>query len=794
MKFNKKLFVVSLSLGALPLMAAACNTAKEETKSSSNTTTVSATTTVKATADEHDDVVLNNLTDAQRQTVNRFKKLVAFAKKFTAADSTEVTQLNALVDKLSEAEDKNKYLSNVNVLLQFMNYLATQDENMEVQVQEQYNFYGFDAFAEKEMKANEALKALSGLTEFDSAATSLLVADDLTAVKTKVEALKNEVASLTGLSNKANEIKTSADAEYAKVSTSEAAQKSIVMDLVRSANQYNEVKKQVAFDQEYTALDDTKRADMLLLKRYVALVSKDSDGSKQVNSLRQLIAGVYNAENARNDKYTLEQENADMQVVSDFHAYISSKSSHVNAKTVEEYNAAELSELKAKVNAYNAVLKKVYDLNFDYNINRLSASYENKKTTNDLKPLVEERINKYKTYRYNDLFKNLGMDTLAKDKLKLDVYYDQLVTSVSENQGAKYDLYATVSEFGYYENTDNAEKTNAFLIITNLDRFDALYKTFETTLQKLQAITDKVKKLMPYTGDVNGEENAAKLNEQYGKHFTVDPYNAERLANDLNDVKDLYKKSQELLNELKAADNLDKLMAFESNFDSAETGYDKTKEKYDAAIKDLRDAEQNARKQIVINNKKAFEEEQDEFLDLVADNADITDPAVQAALKDASAVRYALLALYKNKDINVNEQQEAQDELARAYVNIVGPALKTELNPSDNLGYDMLITLKTAIDRIWFYSESMKTRWHELYKSYSDAVKAYKSKTNDVNTTDASTESSSNSNSNEATAEASATTENSETTTPSPAPAPAAETTNSESSSTETPAPTASTN
>ncbi|VEU76018.1 Uncharacterised protein [Mycoplasmopsis columboralis] len=792
MKFNKKLFVVSLSLGALPLMAAACNTAKEETKSSSNTTTVSATTTVKATADEHDDVVLNNLTDAQRQTVNRFKKLVAFAKKFTASDSTEVTQLNALVDKLSEAEDKNKYLSNVNVLLQFMNYLATQDENMEVQVQEQYNFYGFDAFVEKEMKANEALKALSGLTEFDSAATSLLVSDDLTAVKTKVEALKNEVASLTGLSNKANEIKTSADAEYAKVSASEEAQKSIVMDLVRSANQYNEVKKQVAFDQEYTALDAAKRADMLLLKRYVALVSKDSDGSKQVNSLRQLIAGVYNAENARNDKYTLEQENADMQVVSEFHGYISSKASYVNAKTVEEYNAADLSELKTKVDAYNAILTKVYDLNFDYNINRLSASYENKKTTETLKPLVQERISKYKSYRYNDLFKNLGMEALAKDKLKLDVYYDQLVTSISENQGAKYDLYATVSEFGYYETQANAEKTNTFLIITNLDRFDALYKTFEATLLKLQTITDKVKKLMPYTGDVNGEENAAKLNEQYGKHFTVDPYNAERLAKDLNDVKDLYKKSQELLTELKAADNLDKLMAFDTNFDNAETGYDKTKEKYDAAIKDLRDAEQNARKQIVINNKKAFEDEQDDFLDLVADNADINDPAVQAALKDASAVRYALLALYKNKDINVEEQQEAQDELARAYVNIVGPAIKTELNPADNLGYDTLITLKTAIDRIWFYSESMKTRWHELYKSYADAVKAYKSKTNDVNATDTSTESSSNSS--EATAEPSATTENSETTTPSPAPAPAAETANSESSSTETPAPAASTN
>ncbi|UUM24459.1 hypothetical protein [Mycoplasma sp. 3686d] len=514
-----------------------------------------------------------------------------------------------------------------------------------------------------------------------------------------------------------------------------------VMALVRAAHQYNEAKKQAAYETKYSGLTEEQRSTVLSLKHYLELTKNDQDGSKKINSLKLLISAVFNENEDRDKKYPLNQENKDMQEVAEFYKFINSKATAVDVKNNDEYTAAKLNELNDKVTKYTQVLKKVYNLYFDYNIERLSTAYENKKTSSDLMQKVKERIDKYTTYRHLDIFSNLGMTALANEKAKLDVYYDQLVTlnnaSTSTSDSAVEELFSSVSDPEYYKN-EGAEKTTVFLMLSNLERFDALFKTFEGSNKTiLDGLKGQANQLLPFVSDINGEQNAAFLNQEFGNHFTVSPFDKTKLEKDLKDVKALYTKAQELYKQLKEADTIEKLTEFANKFNDKTNGFAQVKKVYDQALEDLKNAEQNVRKQIIMNNKASFEQESEDFLDLYSENVSSNDSAVTKAFNQANNIRFALSALYVDKDVNKDDQnnRKAQLELAQAYINLVGPALSTPLKPQDNLGYDRIITLKTDIDKVWFYSESLRTRWEQVYKAYMDAVNAAKAKESTPTTT-----------------------------------------------------------
>ncbi|VEU74218.1 Uncharacterised protein [Mycoplasmopsis citelli] len=759
MRLKKRLFVLSLSLGAAPLIAAACNSAQYTdfegptppsgkplvTKPSPTPQMVSSTVNlngetnkqVKTLADGDEVQATNLLDEEQKAVLKRFQKYAGYASVITNPNSNIFAYLEFLSDYLSVTEDLETYLLNVHTFMEFWTYVADLSKklnNVAVLTKEQYQYYGLDRFVAEEAKLNKALKAITGLEEFDSPETSIFVVDSekLASTKAKVEALKKESEEFKNLSDDAKSLKTVADEEEKSLDTNEKfTDKSIfIINLIDLAHQYNQVREQADFEAQHSELTDDQKGNIISLKFYLELTKNDQDGTKKVASLRSLIATVINKDSDRNTQnYSVEQENNDMKAVSDFYTFINSQASSINVKTTAEYNATQLGKFSEKWNAYKEALKKVYDLVFNYNINILSSSYENKKTVSDLTSVVSTHINKYDKYRFNDLFVNLGMKDLANKKHQLDVYYDQLKTLTSSTSEAGiYELLSSTADSEYYGDNDGLQKTMAFLIISNLKRFDELYQTFSNTVMKLDTLNTLAEKLLPFVSDRNGETNAAKLNEEFGKNFTVAPFDQTKLTKDLSDIKTLYAKSEELYNQLKAADSLEKLTAFETSFNDATNGFNATKKAYDEALKDLQDSQQNARKQVVINNKNTFEQQSEEFLDLEAENSGISDPKVVKAQKATNVLRYVLKALYDNKDINTDDDsnRKAQETLARAYVNVVGPALSTELQPKDKLGYDLLITLKTDIDRIWFYSETLRVRWTQAYTAYQNALKAYK--------------------------------------------------------------------
>ncbi|UUD36582.1 hypothetical protein NPA08_01990 [Mycoplasmopsis citelli] len=759
MRLKKRLFVLSLSLGAAPLIAAACNSAQYTdfegptppsgkplvTKPSPTPQMVSSTVNlngetnkqVKTLADGDEVQATNLLDEEQKAVLKRFQKYAGYAATITNAQSRVFQYLEFLSDYLSVTEDLETYFLDVNTFMEFWNFVANLQSklnNVAILTKDQYQYYGLDSFVTEETKLNKALKAITGLEEFDSPETSLFVVDSekLASTKAKVEALKKEAEALQNPSDDVKLLRKLADDEEKTLETNEAfTDKSIfIINLIDLAHQYNQVKEQAAFETQYSGLDDTQRGVIVSLKYYLELTKNDKDGNKKVASLKNLITTVINKDSDRSTQnYSLEQENKDMKAVTDFYTFVNSESSSVNVNTTAQYNATKLGSFTEKWNSYKDALKKVYDLVFDYNINILSTSYENKKTMSDLIPVVTKDIEKYKKYRFNDLFINLGMKNLANQKHQLDVYYDQLTTLTSTtSEAGLYQLLSSTSDSEYYGQDDGLQKTIAFLIISNLKRFDDLYTTFSSTVMKLDSLNGLAEKLLPFVSDHNGETNAAKLSEEFGKNFTVAPFDQTKLTKDLSDIKTLYAKSEELYNQLKAADSLEKLTAFETSFNDATNGFDATKKAYDEALKDLQDSQQNARKQVVINNKNTFEQQSEEFLDLEAENSGISDPKVVKAQKATNVLRYVLKALYDNKDINTDDDsnRKAQETLARAYVNVVGPALSTELQPKDKLGYDLLITLKTDIDRIWFYSETLRVRWTQAYTAYQNALKAYK--------------------------------------------------------------------
>lgn len=471
-------------------------------------------------------------------------------------------------------------------------------------------------------------------------------------------------------------------------------------------------------EQDPNALSQQEQAQIDKLKLYVELLtSKPAD--KLIEILNQNVQSI--------DKQQSVSE-ADTQKINDAYSYFESKKEFVNVKTKEEYNVAKLEDFNTQDKNLKDAVSTYYTKYFDAQIKNNLRQYSflnNKKTTNDLKSIVEEYKNKYNSYISQNVLEEENVAKLKESKKVLDNYYNELVVLIGEDQAAKYKDYSVVAIFPYYKDDSiNSEKTNVYQIVTNLPFYKEQFDKLESVLTQLADMKTQFDKLKEWLTDVNGEAKVKELREKYDKYYdgTVEGFDQAKLEEHLKAVADFYKWAQETYKEGQDSSDAKTVKEF---IEKVKSKYDIEKAKYDKAIKSLEEAEQDKRKKEVDNNKKTFNSEVNDFLDLYLENETNNDPKVLKALENTRKALYAARALYEGLDINNEEQQKQQDLLARAYINIWGPAFYTVL-PESEWGYDLIKTLKTAVDRVWYYSNRIKNDWSKYFKSYQDALASAK--------------------------------------------------------------------
>lgn len=470
--------------------------------------------------------------------------------------------------------------------------------------------------------------------------------------------------------------------------------------------------------QDPNALSQQEQTQIEKLKLYVELLtSKPAD--KLIEILNQNVQSI--------DKQQSVSE-ADAKKINDAYSYFESKKEFVNVKTKEEYNAAKLDDLDNQAKNLKDAVSQYYTKYFDAQIENNLRQYsflDNKKTTNDLKTIVEQYKNKYTSYIDRNVLEEENVAKLKERKKVLDDYYNELVVLIGDDQAAKYKDYSVVAIFPYYKDDEaNSEKTNVYQIVTNLPFYKEQFDKLESVLIQLADMKTQFGKLKEWLSDVNGEAKVKELREKYGKYYdgSVEGFDQAKLEEHLKAVADFYKWAQETYKEGQDSSDAQTVKEF---IEKVKSKYDIEKAKYDKAIKALEDTEQDRRKKEVDNNKKTFNSELNDFLDLYLENETNKDPKVLEALENTRRALHAARALYENLDINNEDQLNQQDLLARAYINIWGPAFYTVL-PEAEWGYDLIKTLKTAVDRVWYYSNRIKNDWSKYFKSYQDALASAK--------------------------------------------------------------------
>ncbi|WP_025755456.1 hypothetical protein [Mycoplasmopsis cricetuli] len=793
MKFNKKFFLAPLILSSVSFIAASCGTKHDETQKndSQRSTNVQATTNyneekltdtsktvVQATKEntQNQENLINNdqnldknileseqpkkllddsvasfevLNDEQKNNVKRFNTLV---EQKGPIYPIVLKVLEPLRNFLSNITPEEEFSKNIATIVKFLRYLNLQ-KKLEIQQLEEYKHSEIITFLEYEKEFNNALKKLTNLNEFDNPNTSPFLTNKLNSIEEFVTISKNQNTNnywneiKKSIGNNSNHVSIYEIVYYLFVETQYQLNKNeelkSLLDIILYVV-YNEFKKQNALSN----LNNDQKEWLANNKDYIDSVQKDPNAEEKIKIFQNLIDNVQNDKNFKINTYSKDQQQKDFEKVKEFYKYLGEKKEIFALKKDENGNfvnlesekfGTKLQEEKTKLDEYVKAIENIYNLNIEYNINRLKNQIKENNlvsattSTNGSETLLEklvkfakEKVEKYKMYRFNNLFSNVNIPALIEQKEKLDVYFDQLNTvAYEESLDEEFQLFKTVSEYAYYSNKENGTKTSnkdklrKYFIITNLIRFDEIFNKYEDIFKKyFDKMEEAARSLTTWLGDKDGEKTSQKLKQEYGKYFVVDNFDNEKLENSLKDIRDLYSNSQKLFNQLQKVKDNNTAKEFLENFENMDTGYKVSKKKYDEALLLLQNAEQNMRKQIIINNAQQFKKESEEFINLVEENI-INDKIKPEFLKQIREQQYHMLALNKLDVNNEDKDRKEQDVLASAWINIVDPQVLTPLQP---LGHDLIITLKTPIDRIWFYSVSIKEYWDTLFKEFKELI------------------------------------------------------------------------